>query len=149
MQLSGVWPDGTVWEYQTINSEDEEAVYSAVFGIHFVADRILLTKNHRGWDIPGGGIEAGESPADALHREMYEECGFKVASCSPLGVLRLALPQGPMLVKGFSVTGSTDLDPVTATECVAAGYQAINSEVVTSAQKASLIRYLFKTKNKS
>ena len=35
------------------------------------------------WEIPGGGIERGESSADAAKRELYEECGFKNAVVGP------------------------------------------------------------------
>jgi 8-oxo-dGTP pyrophosphatase MutT (NUDIX family) len=34
---------------------------------------ILLIKNYRGWDIPGGHIEPGEIPLDAVKRELKEE----------------------------------------------------------------------------
>jgi 8-oxo-dGTP diphosphatase len=30
------------------------------------------------WFLPGGGVDHGESPADALRREMYEESGLTV-----------------------------------------------------------------------
>jgi len=35
------------------------------------------------WEIPGGGIERGESSADAAKRELYEECGFKNVVVGP------------------------------------------------------------------
>ena len=35
------------------------------------------------WEIPGGGIERGESSADAAARELYEECGFKNVVVGP------------------------------------------------------------------
>lgn len=47
--------------------------------------RILLTelayapRNHR-WSLPGGGIEHGETPVEALAREVTEEAGVAVAS---------------------------------------------------------------------
>lgn len=31
------------------------------------------------WDVPGGGVEEGESLVDACRREMLEETGFSVA----------------------------------------------------------------------
>jgi 8-oxo-dGTP diphosphatase len=45
------------------------------------ADRILLVqptyKDH--WDIPGGYVETGETPAQAAAREIREELGLEVA----------------------------------------------------------------------
>lgn len=38
--------------------------------------------------LPGGGVEAGESPLHALHREVFEETGWKIASPRRLGAFR-------------------------------------------------------------
>ncbi|WP_322867236.1 NUDIX hydrolase [Aquicoccus sp. G2-2] len=38
--------------------------------------------------LPGGGIEPGESPVQALHREVFEETGWKIASPRRLGAFR-------------------------------------------------------------
>lgn len=38
-------------------------------------DKYILIQNKRGWDIPGGRVEAGESPVGAFRRELLEESG--------------------------------------------------------------------------
>lgn len=38
--------------------------------------------------LPGGGIDPGESPVQALHREVYEETGWKIATPRRLGAFR-------------------------------------------------------------
>lgn len=47
------------------------------------ADRVLLVPVHDDeaswWDLPGGGVEAGESTAQAAVRETLEETGYAVA----------------------------------------------------------------------
>lgn len=48
--------------------------------------KIILTKHKkRGWEIPGGKVEPGETPVDAAHRELMEETGVKVKNLSFLG----------------------------------------------------------------
>jgi 8-oxo-dGTP pyrophosphatase MutT (NUDIX family) len=44
----------------------------------------LRPLNGSWWEIPGGGMEPGESSADAATREMYEECGFSDVEIGPL-----------------------------------------------------------------
>lgn len=38
--------------------------------------------------LPGGGIDPGESPLQALHREVCEEIGWRIASPKRLGAFR-------------------------------------------------------------
>lgn len=49
--------------------------------------RLLLARRADNglWELPGGKIEPGESPADALAREIVEELGTEVAVGTPCG----------------------------------------------------------------
>ena len=55
----------------------------ASYGLVQSGDRILLvqltarTPSPGSWSLPGGGIDHGEHPADAVVRELYEETGLR------------------------------------------------------------------------
>ncbi|WP_115891627.1 NUDIX hydrolase [Haloferax sp. Atlit-48N] len=51
--------------------------------------RIVLIQNRwtDGWFLPGGAVEAGESPKEAARREVQEEIGLNATIESPLVVL--------------------------------------------------------------
>lgn len=38
----------------------------------------LVKTERRGWELPGGQIELGETLTDGLQREIFEECGIRV-----------------------------------------------------------------------
>ncbi|AZQ69432.1 NUDIX domain-containing protein [Silicimonas algicola] len=40
------------------------------------------------YQLPGGGMDAGEAPVAALHREVLEETGWRIAVRSRLGAFR-------------------------------------------------------------
>jgi len=65
--------------------------------------QVLLIRKARGpyaglWDLPGGGIEFGESPEEAVLREFQEETGLAVVDLALCGTyyrqLARTLPGG-------------------------------------------------------
>jgi 8-oxo-dGTP diphosphatase len=44
----------------------------------FLRDDIPTIKYPNQWDLPGGGAETGETPAEAIAREMQEEIGIEL-----------------------------------------------------------------------
>lgn len=60
---------------------------SAVFLIALKGSKILAIKNERGWDIPGGHIENGETPEEALIREVQEEAGVVFSNAKLLAII--------------------------------------------------------------
>ncbi len=53
--------------------------------------RVLLTHQREPDDefqLPGGGIDPGETPLAALHREVYEETGWRIGPARRLGAFR-------------------------------------------------------------
>jgi 8-oxo-dGTP diphosphatase len=64
--------------------------------------RLLLVKRGHEpdaglWSLPGGRVEAGESDAEALVREMREETGLTVTPVRLLGSVRRPAPDGRVL----------------------------------------------------
>jgi 8-oxo-dGTP diphosphatase len=66
-------------------------------------DRILLARWTQGrriaWTMPGGGLEAGEDPEDAVRREVREETGFTVQVDELLGIHSRVIPAGRRVQK--------------------------------------------------
>lgn len=56
--------------------------YAVIFDEH---GRFASVKAEKGFFLPGGGIEAGESREDTLTREVREECAHEVEIGSYLG----------------------------------------------------------------
>lgn len=65
--------------------------------VHDGAGRLLLIRRghdpHRGsWSLPGGRVEAGETVAQAVEREVLEETGLVVRAGATVG--RVRIPAG-------------------------------------------------------
>lgn len=62
-----------------------------VYAILLQGDHILATHQAQPipeFQLPGGGIDRGEHPVPALHREVYEETGWRIAITRRLGAFR-------------------------------------------------------------
>lgn len=52
----------------------------SIKGVVFIGERVVLLKNEREeWELPGGRLEAGESPPACVVREIREELTIDVA----------------------------------------------------------------------
>lgn len=69
--------------------------------------RVLITrrpagKPHAGfWEFPGGKIQPGEAPEEALAREITEELGVKIKIEQIIEVLHYRYDWGPVLILAY------------------------------------------------
>jgi 8-oxo-dGTP diphosphatase len=62
-----------------------------VYAVLLQGDHILATHQAAPvpeFQLPGGGIDRGEQPIAALHREVYEETGWKISVTRRIGAFR-------------------------------------------------------------
>ena len=66
------------------------------------SDNMLLAHwragRHAAWTLPGGGIDPGEDPKDAVVREVFEETGIEAEIIEPLGTIAYEFTAGNLLI---------------------------------------------------
>lgn len=83
--------------------ESMEQPLHVVGAILLQGDRILVARRatHKSapglWEFPGGKVESGESPAQALEREIHEELGLRIKSLKTFDVSET--PVGDTLIR--------------------------------------------------
>lgn len=76
-------------EFIAANTVKKGLLITAVKVYIILHNKLLLTCVKRGWDLPGGHIEKGESPQEALTREVMEETGGVIGEFFMLGYLKI------------------------------------------------------------
>jgi 8-oxo-dGTP diphosphatase len=73
---------------------------TSVHGFCFHQGNILLVNvNGRGFNIPGGHLEKGETPEEAFHREAYEE-GYVKGKAQYIGAIEVSHEDNPLFFPG-------------------------------------------------
>jgi len=97
------------------------------------------------WDIPGGTIEIGETPEEALTREITEETNLKVKIIKPIFVCS-EFQDGKrhqfwIVYECEYVSGEVKLNPEEHSE-----YRWINADEIKSLKKISFVKNFFNNK---
>jgi 8-oxo-dGTP diphosphatase len=87
-----------------------ELILVAAGVLRDAAGRVLIAQRPAGghaggfWEFPGGKIQAGETPLQALVRELAEEIGIGVSAAAPLMTFRHSYPERIVELHAFAVT---------------------------------------------
>ncbi|HEU0096304.1 MAG TPA: NUDIX domain-containing protein [Rhizomicrobium sp.] len=83
------------------------------FGVTGVVEdaqgRVLLVRHSykTGWALPGGGVDRGEPPAQAVMRELAEEVGLSGGTAQFLGLYTRRAGWATNVIALYRVTGAT------------------------------------------
>lgn len=86
-----------------MNDSDGPMIRCVGAVVHDAQGRLLLVQRAndpgRGqWSLPGGRVEAGESDASAVARELHEETGLLVRAGSLVGSVSRPAPHGVFMI---------------------------------------------------
>lgn len=129
------WYQGAVWQ-----RSPRHIVSAAVVALDDDGRLLLVRSPLRGWEMPGGQVEIGESLEAAARREVHEESGIEVDDLVFCGVFQsLEKSIVNVLFKGRCVGGAL----LTSAESLEVGFfePATALELVTHANFRERIVY--------
>jgi len=112
----------TVWHDEVTRPDGAPGMYGVVHFANLAAgvlaldasDRVLLVGQHRyaldaySWEIPEGGVPAGETALDGARRELLEETGVEAADWRELARAHLSNSVSDELAVLYLATGLTE-----------------------------------------
>ncbi|MDH4330085.1 MAG: NUDIX domain-containing protein [Candidatus Moranbacteria bacterium] len=87
--IEGEWSENISWEFYLSASLPPCELCTAVFCVGVYQNQIMLTKTKRGWELPGGHIESGETIEQAMKRECKEEGGMEIEKFKLFGYRKI------------------------------------------------------------
>ena len=111
------------------------------------AGQLLLVRRGRApaageWSVPGGRVEPGESLAEAVVRELYEETGLRCV-CGPLvGWVERISDDHHFVILDFEATVTSAADPVAGSDAAEARWWPV-SEVAGLPLVEGLAEFLY------
>lgn len=84
-------------------------VFGVAAAVFDARGRVLLVRHSymTGWHLPGGGVDRGEPPAQAVRRELAEEVGLAGGAAEFLGLYTRRAWWATNVIALYRVTGGT------------------------------------------
>lgn len=90
---TGQWNENISWNFVLSTEIPQKDLCTAVCCVTIYDKKLLLVKNKRGWELPAGKIDNGESVEDAIIREVREETGADIHNPKVFGYKKLTTLQ--------------------------------------------------------